>query len=407
MEQSAFEQVVAHLTSMSVPTASTGRLPLRIFLDQIESERKPYRLRIQGALEVSESLSPIRAAIFLVLLLDLKDRSEGGDGSSETMQQLSLAYEQLDRCPGFSATNAPALLRTALYRFGRFLEDTKSFARGSIALRLDRERLRLEMLERSSGAPTSNLEISLESSCHAIRNVIERSFAASPMTKVCRLKTAYLESGENGHDRFFQEVFDHSFPVESFGTFERPSLQTQPEELLRRAGVSESRILQAKAMHEGFRTGRCRFTEIHHRDTLWNCIRYSEHAGFRLYPKHFRVEDIANHLRHIIWLLETYPAYQFYVTDAPIPFHVVTAQIHRNETPSCFTVFFPKFSKATLFDVSSFVVHDLNLCQNMERHVIGAISDLPCTIRDRHRVTSCISEVLEHLERSGPLPDVP
>ena len=383
----------------------SGRLAvhMKVSIELTHSERKPYSVRIEGPFVTNERLSPIRAAILLVLLLDLQDRVDGGPGCPEPLAAMVSAYRQLDPTVDSLSGDAPALVRTALHRFARFLEDSKSFESRWFSLRMNRDELRLELHDREANLTLSNLSVAIESSSSSVRQIVERSFACSPMLKVKKMGTAYLAGGEGEHDRFFRELFDHKHPVESWGTFERLSVQSLPSDLLRKAQVSESRREQARLMHEGFAEGRCRFTEIHNSSTLWDCIRCSEEDGFKLYPSNFSSNDVRSHLEHVIHLLKSFSSYSLHLTEVPIPFHVVTTRVFANAVPDCFTVFIPRFNKEAIYRVSSFVVYDMNLSSNVIQNMIGGLHTFPNTVSDRAAVIKRIESVLAHLKNKGPL----
>jgi hypothetical protein len=215
-----------------------------------------------------------------------------------------------------------------------------------------------------------------------------------------------LEPGENGHDRFFYEVFNHQNKVEAFGNFERPSLQSLPTDLLESAEVSPLRIKQAKLLHEGFATGRCFFTEIHTIANLEKMICPSEDGTFPIHPEHFNASDVYRHIHNIVHLLRTFDNYQFYLTDAKFPFHLVSIRVFPDAVPDCYTVFVPRFSDESLFKVSSFVVHNVQLSESVNRQITRPAIEHTSTITSRDEVISYLEDLAERLEATS-IPSAP
>ncbi len=364
-------------------------------------ERKPFTMRSEGSLCGVERLSRIRTALLLVLLLDLKERLEGGRGHCDLMSEMVQAYRSLD--PEASNRNGtlPALIRTAVHRLHDFVSQSNCFRGKDFKLILDRQNLRLEIAIDPDCISVPQPRIEISSVAHSIHTIIDQSFAGSPLTNVRRRKASFLEPGEQGHDRFFYEVFNHDNKVEAYGNFERPSLQSLPEDLLMSAGVSELRVRQVQLLHEGFASGRCSFTEIHSIQNLEEMVRQREDGSFPIHPAHFSSSDVYRHVRNIVHLLKTYPSYQFYLTDAKFPFYLVSLRVFPDAVPDCYTVFIRRFSDESLFKVSSFVVHDVQLSESVNKQIISAALEHPSTITCRKKVICYLENLAERITGSS------
>lgn len=199
------------------------------------------------------------------------------------------------------------------------------------------------------------------------------------------------------------DIFDHKFPASQVSLYHRPSFQSFPIELLEKIGVSDRKLRRARVLLEGYDTGRCSFTEILSRQSIWELIHYNEEKGWKRYPKQVTIDDVLQHLKYFETLLERYERYSLVLTDAFIPFHLATYQIDSGPRPEYFTLFLRRFSDSTPYDETSFAVEGLGVYKGVTQKLVSLLHSHPSTMTDRDRVASEVRKIAEHLKTEGTI----
>ena len=154
---------------------------------------------------------------------------------------------------------------------------------------------------------------------------------------------------------------------------------------------------------EAYEAGRLNFTEILRRETIWDMIRLRPNGAFKLYPPQVTQEQVADHLELLIGVLQRYENYQLYLTDAEIPFVLVTYEVRSSNIPEIFTVFFQPFSSPDREDLGCFVVYDDLVRQSVSDHIADWLLSHPSTVRNKTAVIDELRTVRDYLEEHGPL----
>jgi hypothetical protein len=383
---------------------------LNVFLACTSSPRKPYLLKIQGLFDVELKLSKVRAAIFTILLVDLQERSEGGDGLDSPQEKVLWAYRYLTDDASADSQPAEHSVRVALYRFYDYFESEFNSSFGRYRLVLNEQRLRVDVVdseenssEKTDEASPVAVNLLLSTNDSKIKFLLESSSTISVLTRVRRRKALYVSPGEQGVDKLLLEMYDHDHHLKVTSLYVRPPFPSYPTDLLKSIGVSD-RVLQRKELaFQGYKTGRFHFYEILQKRVIWDLIRYSPEQGFLQYPRNIETKDVLYHLQNLVEILQEYDNYNFYLTDAPIPFVLVSYEIKSAALPEYFTVFFQSFQSAAASDLGCFVMNDPLVHQSITDNIIDWVLEHPSTLRKRNDVTDYLELVIRHLQEKGPL----
>lgn len=394
------------LNGASKPTAIEEKR-LGVFITRSQTPAKPYTVQCDGELSSTFKLSPIRAAIFIVLMVDLEDRLEGGKGVEDPLTSIEKTLRALEpsgekSSNGELEADSPDRIRVAVYRFWEFCQSTNHFRGVGLELEFDDKRLQLAA-RKPTGGEIEGLKLEITSNDPTISSILTQTLTRSPIEQVRKRKALFIPSGPDGADRFLLEMYDHPHQLTVTSLYVRPPLPSYPDALLEKMAVSP-RVRRRKALaFDGYRTGRCQFFEVLHEGTVWDLIRRSDRGGFKLYPSTVTSEDIASHIDNLISILRQYENYHLYITKMVVPFVVVTYDIKSGLVPECFTVFFQAFNSAAERDLGCFALHDRAAYQSISEHIVRWISQHPSTIRNRQEVIGVLDQVLRHLQSHGPL----
>jgi hypothetical protein len=381
---------------------------LKISLDRVHGERKPYILRFDGELQGECKLSSMRAAIFLVLLIDLQDRCENGTGFSDTMQEVLKVYKEFDSAQE-SSENVVNLVRVGLYRFEFSLDGEEMFNGPKLKLNYKSSAKRLELIKINNSIDepngiigTNNITLTISSSDTGILSIIDEISRGSPLTRLRRQKSIYVSSGAKGWEQLFLEYFEHKYKVRNTSMFYRPALPTYPDEILKLLDVGAATIKRKQVMLEGYQSGRVEFVEILLRQTLWDLITIVPGKGFKLYPPSFTTEHVKAHLEEMINQVSSYPNYNLILTDAPFPFILGVVELFQENFTECFTMFYRQHIDESDNDWTCFVLNDRDTAKSVLDNVTGSVLAHPSTITNPSLVKDEIKKVLNHLQVHGP-----
>ena len=384
--------------------ASVGQhLQLSVFITRSSTPAKPFVVQCDGALTASFKLSAIRAAIFIMLIVDLQDRIEGGRGVEDPLVTVAAIAKSIGVDDSEVEVESTERIRVAVYRFWEFCQSTDYLKGPELELDFDDKRIKFVAKRRDSGVALEGLKIEVTSDDQTLSSILTGVLTRSPIDQVRRRKALFVPAGPDGADRLLLEMYDHPHPLTVTSLYVRPPLPSYPDSLLEKMQVSP-RVRRRKALaFEGYRSGRVRFFEVLNEGTIWDLIRGSDSEGFAMYPRVVSRDDVASHLANLIDILRRYDNYHFYVTKVLVPFVVVTYDMQSGLPPECFTVFFQASESAAQRDLGCFALYDRAVYQSISEHIVRWILNHPSTRRDRDEVIEFLERVLTHLREKGPL----
>lgn len=393
----------SHMSQHTLVTApKESQALLKISIDRVHGERKPFILRFDGELQGECKLSSMRAAIFLVLLMDIQDRCEGGSGFSDTLQEVSEVYRELDPLAEGSE-NLLNIVRVGIYRFEFSLDDEPMFNGERYKLVYKSSNRRLELVSSNeTQLEVAAISITVASSDTSILSTIDRLSRGSPLARLRRQKSIYVSSGARGWEHLFMEYFEHKHKVRNTSMFYRPALPTYPDSLLKMVGATAATLKRKQVMLEGYSSGRVEFVEILLRETIWDLITVIPGKGFKLYPPQVKVEQVREHLEEMINQVTSYPNYNLVLTDAPFPFILGVVELFSEQMPEYFTMFYRQHIGESAIDWTCFAMSDPATAQNVLKNVIGAVMAHPSTVSGANAVREELNKVLDHLITNGP-----
>lgn len=374
---------------------------LDVYIDHRSgSERKPFIVTVDGLFKNRSSMSAVRVMILLVLLLDLKDRCDGGKGIIDRRQAIRKAYDVI---VGGEVTDLDNTLRSALYRFEVFLADQKLLRNSEIVLRFDFEECQFRV-DGMRPDQVPEIDLSVSSPLPVINAVINDLLASSPLTRLRREKALYAPPGPQGIDLMLAEMFDHQHPVSMTALFSRPSLQNFPYQLLQKIGASDQRLRRAKVVQDGYVSGRCKCLEILPRERIRNLIRADANGKFLWYPETIKIDDVEDHLNRWADLVEADNAYTLAITDAVTPFHMATFELNTAVMPEFYTMFMQRLSFEFMSEEGCFVVGERSAYTAISEHIVYRMLHHPTTVREFSLVAEELRLLAEQLRSKGPLP---
>ena len=390
---SSLESDLSHFRSQSGKSSysslrerSASRLTLRAHFGRIALDRKPFAVTLDtadGSPPLTRSLTPVRTAILLVLLMDLLERSENSSSTQDVVTRVQKLLSFLD--PKAEKETSLEALRVATYRAGQFLVD--EFSRDAEnAVRFEIDKGVLAVFLKGTLLPPPAISVELTSSDQEISSYLDRSMATSPLSRLRKAKALYVPPGDEGQDRLLLELLDHESPVKQTSLFYRPTIQGFPEALLQKIPMSENRRERQRVAIRAYTSGRIQYTEVLQRKVLWELIKRIPGKGFSLYPETFTAADVLLHLDHLIFQLRNFPTYELVLTDAFFPFYINTLEISRPEHLERIVLFFQQAEEANLRHVSVFGLNDDAVYFSTHDRIIRWIFSHPTTIRNREHV---------------------
>ena len=365
--------------------ADRQHFTIRAHFSRVALERKPFAVTLEVVdltKNITRSLTPIRTAILIVMLMDYLERGERGDVKNEIAPRIKETLQQI--LPGEEPVSAEAL-RVALYRAGQFVEEEFGGEREQNA-RFVIEQGRLVLMVRGAVIPPHQVEVEVTSSDQSLSAYFDRSLATSPLGRLRKNKALYVPPGQDGQDRLVMELIDHTSPIRQTVLFYRPTIVTYPPELLKKLGVSETRRRRRDVMDRAFAEGRAQYTEILQRRTLWDLIKRVPGRGFALYPDAVVAIDVVQHIDRMIFMVQTQPSFELVLTDAFFPFYINTTEISGREGIERFVLFFQNAEENNLREVSVFALKDDSVYFSTHERIIRWVLAHPTTVRDRDSV---------------------
>jgi hypothetical protein len=363
---------------------------IRAHFGRVALERKPFVVTLEGGERISRTLTPIRTAILLVLLMDLLERSETGSSSQDNVARVKEALAEL--APDESAESSHDAVRVALYRAGQFIKDEFSGAVND-ELSFAVEKGAMVILHRGTPIPPRFLQVEITTSDQMISSFLDRSLATSPLARLRKAKALYVPPGNDGQDRLLMELVDNDFPIKETCLFYRPTIQSFPQELLAKFTTGKNRRRRQEIAMQGYQSGRVNYTEVLPRKVLWDMIRRIPGKGFALYPPEATATDVISHLDHLQFLVRSVRSYELVLTDAFFPFYLNTFETTRNETIERFVLFFQYAEQENVRHVSTFALKDDAVYFSTQDRIIKWLLGHPTTIRNPEHILSEIQAV--------------
>ncbi len=390
------------------PTGDT--LLIRAHFGRVALERKPFVVTLEGSERISRTLTPVRAAIMLVLLMDLVERSETGKSSGDTATRVREALAEL--APEENAEASADAVRVALYRAGQFVRDEFSQTIDS-EISFAVEKGSLAILRRGIPVPAQSLQVELTTSDQTISSFLDRSLATSPLARLRKAKALYVPPGNDGQDRLLLEFFEHEHPLREVSLFYRPTIQSFPQDLLAKFVYAKNRRRRQEIAIQGYQSGRIHYIEILPRKALWEMIKRIPGKGFSAYPSGATPADVVSHLDHLQFLVRSMAGYELVLTDAFMPFYINTFEITRPEAVERFVLFFQQAEQDNVRNVSTFALKDDAVFFSTQDRIIKWVLSHATTVRNRETVLSELEAVRNALieitenPRIELLPDSP
>ena len=382
-----------------------SKYTLQARFENFGTERMPYSLSLgipECGVTIRRSLTPVRAAILLVLLLELLERSENEQPPETRDARVRRALLSIDRHAHDGGEGTPDSLRVALYRTAQFL--TSEFGEhpeSGVSLGIERSDLVLRV--RGEVVRPECITVELTSADRVISSFLEHSLASSPLNQLRKMKALYVAPGEHGQDRLLLEILDHEFPVRQTTLFYRPTIQGFPPALLAKLNLSPNRRRRQAVALQAYQSGRLQYTEILQRQVLWDLVRRV--PGTQLsrsgYPPDFSTADIIEHLEHLISLLRTMSGYELILTDAFFPFYINALEIARPGGVERLVLFFQQAEHDNIREVSVFGVRDDAVFFSSHERVIQWVLSHPTTKRKRHQVIEELEGIRDTLSNAS------
>jgi hypothetical protein len=377
---------------------------LRVFLTHEQVlRRKPYVLALDGVIQGRVSMSSTRAAIFLVLLLDLQLRLSGGQGVIDIKQRVCEAYALLEDDEGESGESLVNRMRAGFTRFASFVAGLEFLKNPWGALEYCPESCTLNLVNNGSGNQVQKLDVQVSSGDAAVSQFINQIAQASPIANLRIQKGLLLAAGDERHDVLFNELLDHSYPVRIMSSHVRPMLINHPFALLEYLGNRPLYIKRWKLAKDAFETGRLSSTEILARNSLWNIIRYKEDYGYINYPS---VKDdllITAVLDELIERLERYPNFDIRLIDIDSPMVVSNFELTLPEGADHFTFLFQRSQHVNTDFPSVLVANNVLLAGSIHDTVFEALVNHPSASKEKLEVLNLLKEIKAHFQANGPI----
>lgn len=370
---------------------------LKVYFERASGERRPYLIRFEGLVSATVKLSAVRASILLVLLVDLEDRGDGGQGVLDLLRAMNETYYELSPLDKNDPISVTDRIRVAMYRFSDFFSEDLGLKTDRAPLKFDHRAIRI--FGHAGRAPV----VEISSSDSVISGVIDRLLSTSPLARIRRYKTMFIPSGISNYDRLLLEFFDHRFPVAMTSMFVRPSVNSYPPPLLKKIGVSSNTLRRREIFGDGLKQGRFRHRELLRRDSIWDLIRADKKGRFTSYPFAISKAEVDSHLKHIGENLSEHRNYELILTDAPFQFLLVSIVIESGKIPEHYTLLYQYPNQESLYDISAFVIYDRNVGQSVSTMVVEWVLNHATTVGDRKKIDEELELVRTYLKKHGPL----
>ena len=343
----------------------------------------------------------MRAAVLLVLLADLQERLDGGNGVLDILHSIEQVYRRLEQTAD-SRESVLQRLRMALYRVDLLLGGEEFLPAQRYCFRYNSHEGRLKVLDGKTAAAAGSVVFDITSASPELSQSIDSLLSSSLLARVRKSEALFLAPGNDSHDRLLLELFDHGYPVTETSLFGRPLIQSHPVSVLEKIGASANKIRRTQVVHEGYASGRIKVTEIISRVALWSAIEVDADGRFTRYPAGITQADVCEHLEFMQFLLESYPTYELVLADGDFNFPVGLFELFVTKDPELYTLFVTAWSGAKDYQPSSVAMKHPAVNRAMQESVVGWLLSRNSTVRARHDVVDELKQIRKHLLSSGP-----
>ena len=232
---------------------------------------------------------------------------------------------------------------------------------------------------------------------------INISSQTSPLKRLRERKALYIPSDFEGFNRLLYELHAHEHVMRIVSVYSKPTECFYPVQLLEKIKAPELVRKRAQIAQDALQQGRYHVVEILNEESIWDLIRCSADGKFILYPPVVTEDDVAEHLNHLIGMLEKFSGYELILTRAWFPFHLATYDIGSDDSFESITIFLQRLDKAAASQSSCFVVADPVVKMELSANIVDRILSDTSTLSKRAWVISVLEEVRDHLLNEGPL----
>lgn len=392
--------------------AAERQFTIRAHFGRVSLERKPFVVTLDGRRRTSCTLTPIRTAILLVLLMDLLERGENSETSEDNLDRVREALGRI--APEDGAKISDEAVRVALYRAGHFIQKELSDVIDE-NLSYNVTKGRLEVLHHGRPLTPAQIKVEITASDPIVSAILSSSLSASPFARLRRSKALFIPAGKEGQDRLQLELLDHRYPVKRTSLMYRPSIESFPPGLLHKLRLNKNRRRRQEAAARAYQAGRLSFIEVLPRSALWELIERREDGSFAHYPPGVSADDVFAHLNHFQALIRSNRDYELVLTEAFFPFYLTTFEIIRPEGAERFLLFLQQSDRDNSQQVSMFGLNDDGVFFSAHDRVIRWVFEHPSTMRGPRPVLGEIERVKAALEGgkaqkpkcTETLPDIP
>ena len=402
-EMSELKESLNYLTQILInktqPTTTQNKPQLKIFIGHGDSDRKPFEFSISGVITSSFSASPVRSAIFLTLLLDLKTRSEtqNGLGNLELLTPEVLAGLEAEGSDRESSDNK---IRVAAYRFFDFCEGKSVLSGKDYSLAFDHDSYQLNLKPTStqnSASSTDGLELDISTNLPEVFRIISKLSGRLTLNQVKNKKVVYVPSGKHGTDQLLLQMYDHPHKLHVTSLYLRPPFASYPPALLEKIGVSDLVKKRKDLAFAGYQEERFLFEEVLSLATINNITQRDAQGNFKFYPKNVTALDVIDHIKNLISILETYKNYNLYLSEIQVPFVLVNYEIQSGAVPENYLVFFQSNEDFSKKDMGCMVMSDPLAWRGVQENVVNWIKQHPSTVKERNDVIAVLQKTIEKL----------
>jgi hypothetical protein len=215
----------------------------------------------------------------------------------------------------------------------------------------------------------------------------------------------YFAPGAIGSDALLEELYTTPGLRRITSHFYRPALTYCSTAMLRKMRVSEAVHSRNRHAIKLLQSGTLNSVEICPESSLLDIIRLKSNNAFKFYPAYLEAQDIIEYLDHIVSMLETYPNYNLFFTNANIPLQIATYDFEVDGQSERFTSYINRLKDDIRLDYECVVIYrSSDIPEQESDQLIHWIMTHMGTDRDKDSVIQKIKNVRAIIQSEGPLP---
>lgn len=370
-------------------------LPVRLHFDRTRLARKPFSvsMRIGDAPDhATRTLSQVRTATILALFVELHQRGAEAVTKGGVPSKVQEVFNEILPDAGLVSLESA---RVAFIRAGQFLEEEFAEALGT-GVTLSVEDGKLQLYRSGEAVPAEKVHLEITSSDKRIAAFLDRAMQTTPLLCVRKHGSLFIPPGEDCQDRFVLDLIQGDAEFVQTTLFYRPTVVTVPPALMERMHLSETRRKRRDVLMEALSSRRGEYHEVLQRKALWD---FAQRQGS--YTRSISASEALDHLRNIMHMVETLPAFELILTDAFFPFYInATARTEGGETEH-FVQFFQNGEDDHIRAVGAFAVKDEAAYLVATEQVVRWVLEHPTTTRNREKVLEELREVRDAVAAHG------